>query len=563
MSSTAASGNKRAKGKNIVLTGFMGTGKSTVGRILSERLGLPFIDTDDLVERESGMTVGEVFGRWGESRFRVLESRAVSDVARLHRCVVSVGGGALLRKANKRLVAKAGVTVLLTAAPEKITARTSGKGGRPLLPPDASAEYVERMVRERDESYSGLDIEVDTTSISPEEVARTVLERLRDAYPEWSSPVEFGESRRKVKVDLGSRSYEVLVAPNTLRAAGDLLRRSMSNRFGDGRSRLRAMILTNPLVGSLYGDKLAESLRASGFDVNIEYLKEGERFKSLRTVRGIYDRLLERGFDRSSLVVLLGGGVVGDTGGFAAATYMRGIPAAYVPTTLLAQVDASIGGKVGVNLPKGKNLIGCFAQPISVIADPGVLLSLPQQEFAEGMAEVAKYALMDSELFDFVEGNLERIMGRDMQVLTQLIGECARIKVGVVQRDETESGLRMVLNLGHTFAHAIENLHGYKRVTHGQAVAVGIHCACRLSNVLGRMSSPEVDRVVRLMDELGLPTRMTVPGGVGELLSRMAYDKKKRLGSVTFVIPRRIGVVELIRDVPREKLAGSIEACIS
>lgn len=548
---------RHPKGKNLILTGFMGTGKTSVGRALAERLGIPFVDTDDLIERNASIPVSDIFQRWGESRFRAYESRAVEEVTRLHRCVISVGGGALLRDRNRRLLKRAGITVLLTASPEVIKARTSGKSGRPLLPPDCSIRYIEEMLERRRESYSDLDLVVDTSALSPVEVVDRILDEIRASYPELSVPISFGDIRRCVRVDLGSRSYDVLVAPTLLGRVGDEIIRCTSHEIA-----VKAMVITNPLVGSLYGGRVSTSLREIGFDARVTYVPDGERFKTLQTVRLLYDRLLEEGFDRSSLVIPLGGGVIGDTGGFAAATYMRGIKAAYVPTTLLAQVDAAVGGKVGVNHPKGKNLIGCFSQPMAVLVDPLVLLSLPQREFAQGMAEVVKYGLLDRKLFEFLERNLDEIMGREVDCLTHLIGECVKIKANVVERDETESGLRMVLNLGHTFGHAIENVHGYRGVTHGEAVAIGIHCACRLSHSLGGMPGSELERVVGLLEKVGLPTGIEIPGGVDELLGRMVYDKKARMGAIAFVIPRRIGNVEIVRQVPREKLVESMKACV-
>jgi 3-dehydroquinate synthase len=289
-----------------------------------------------------------------------------------------------------------------------------------------------------------------------------------------------------ITVDLGTRSYPIHVGAGTLGTVGA--------RLGELATGSRVAVLTNPTVGGLYGRPVGDSLRAAGFDATVIEIPDGEEHKNLGTLATIYDRLIEAQLDRSSTLVALGGGVVGDVGGFAAATFLRGIAVVQLPTTLVAQVDSSIGGKTAVNHPAGKNLIGMFHQPRMVLADVEVLRSLPRREFVSGLAEVIKYAIiLDPELFAFLETSLPRVLEMDPEALTRVVAASCRLKAHVVSEDETESDYRSILNLGHTVGHAIESLTGYRQYLHGEAVAIGIEFATRLSAARGHCD-PELAR---------------------------------------------------------------------
>ena len=256
-------------------------------------------------------------------------------------------------------------------------------------------------------------------------------------------------------------------------------------------------MVTNPVVGAYYLEPVRNALADAGYDVYVVEIPDGEEYKNFETLKSIYDSLIEFGFDRSSLIVALGGGVVGDIAGFAAATYLRGIPFVQVPTTLLAQVDSSVGGKTGINHEKGKNLIGAFYQPGFVLIDTSTLDTLPEREYLSGLAEVAKYGIvLDGNLFDFMSANAGKLLDRDKESLLTVIKRSCSIKASIVEKDEKEAGLRAVLNYGHTIGHAVETLTCYKRYTHGEAVAIGMAQAARFSEFMGFSGKAETEKII-------------------------------------------------------------------
>jgi 3-dehydroquinate synthase len=346
---------------------------------------------------------------------------------------------------------------------------------------------------------------------------------------------------RQIKVDLGPRSYAILVGAGVTAEAG-----RECARLGLGR---RVAVVTQAPVAAIAG-RVAQALGAAGFSPVVLEVPEGERAKRLTEAQTLWDGFLAHGLDRGSAVVAVGGGVVGDLAGFAAATYMRGIGLVQVPTTLLAQVDASVGGKVAVNHPDAKNLIGAFHQPRLVLADPETLVSLPVREYRSGLAEVVKTgAALNAELFAELEAGVEGLARRDPELLTAVIAACCAEKATIVQQDEREeSGLRMVLNYGHTVGHALEALSGYGRWLHGEAVAVGIAAAAELATRLGLADARTGARQVALLRAVGLPTRFDAPAPrtVVEALRR---DKKARDGQVPFVLLKALGRAEVRSDV--------------
>ena len=345
-----------------------------------------------------------------------------------------------------------------------------------------------------------------------------------------------------VRVSLGDRSYDIEIGAR-LDRAGELLQ-------GLGLGRKMALI-TNPTVKQLYGKQLVDSLKSAGFLVMSLEVPDGEQFKNLDWANAIYTALLTNSFDRKSVLVALGGGVIGDLTGFAAATYMRGIPFIQVPTTLLAMVDSSVGGKTGVNHPMGKNMIGAFYQPKKVLMDLAVLRSLPPKELLSGMAEVIKYGVIwDASFFDYLEANRDRILGLDTEAITHVIQRSCEIKADVVSRDEREGGLRASLNFGHTVAHAIETAENY-RMRHGDAVAIGMVFAARLALRTGLCDAAVPERVEKVIRAYGLPADLSVltrKPSVLELMDTMQIDKKAEGGKVKFVLPKRIGEVVITRE---------------
>jgi 3-dehydroquinate synthase len=345
-----------------------------------------------------------------------------------------------------------------------------------------------------------------------------------------------------VKVSLGDRSYDIELGAN-LDQAGERLRGlGLGNKLA---------IVTNPTVKKLYGNRVADSLTKAGFLVMFIEVPDGEQYKNLDWANSLYTMLLINGFDRKSALLALGGGVIGDLTGFAAATYMRGVPFLQAPTTLLAMVDSSVGGKTGVNHPMGKNMIGAFYQPRKVLMDLDVLKTLPFEELLSGMAEVIKYGVIrDEALFSYLEENRDRILSLNPGALEHIIRRSCEIKAEVVSQDEREGGLRAILNFGHTVGHAIEKAEQYT-MRHGYAVAIGMVYAARLASKTGLCDASVPERVEKLIKSYGLPADLSALGRkpvVAELLKAMQIDKKAEGGKVKFVLPRRIGDVIVTRE---------------
>jgi len=358
---------------------------------------------------------------------------------------------------------------------------------------------------------------------------------------------------REVMVDLGDRSYPVVIGPGLLAKVGERL-------AGLGYAG-RCAVLTSERVGALYREPVVASLRTAGFDPEVVEIPDGEEHKSLAWLALVYDRFLEAGIERGTPLVALGGGVIGDLGGFAGATLLRGLPVVQVPTTLLAQVDAAIGGKTAVNHAQGKNLIGVFHQPRCVLADVDVLSTLPRRELLAGLAEVIKYGIIgDAGLFDVAERQLDTLLGLDPELLCWVVATSVRQKAAVVSRDERElTGLRATLNYGHTVGHAVEMLTDYRRFLHGEAVAIGMVAAARVSHALGECDAASVERIRTLLTRAGLPVELPPDLDRPALALAMRGDKKSRAGRIRFVALQAIGRVKLV-ELTGEEIAAHLRA---
>lgn len=343
---------------------------------------------------------------------------------------------------------------------------------------------------------------------------------------------------QEITLDLGARSYPIIVGGGILESVGE--------RLATLGYRGRCAVVTNDRIAPLYAAPIMDALRAAQLDPTLIEIPDGEEHKNLECLASIYDRLLAAGLDRSSVVVALGGGVIGDLTGFAAATMLRGIAFVQVPTTLLAQVDAAIGGKTGVNHPRGKNLLGAFHQPRFVLSDVATLASLPRREFLAGMAEVVKYGVIrDPRLFQDIATHADAILAQDRTHLTALVAACARHKAAVVASDEHErSGARAVLNFGHTVGHGVETLTNYQTYLHGEAVAIGMVAAARISQALGACDSDVVGAIDGILRRLGLPTELPVPRE--QLAQAMMSDKKSTSGRIKFIAVEAIGRTRLV-----------------
>ena len=519
---------------NLVLTGFMGTGKTAAGRELARRLGRPFVDMDAEIEARAGRSIPEIFAGEGEAAFRRLEAALCRELAARQGLVVATGGGALVQQPahNREILAASGPVVCLQATPDEIRRRVAGGQARPLLAGDPG-ESIARLLAERAAAYGAIPLQVDTTGLAVDEVASRVLALAQDYVPEAAEIPVAGEGD----------GYSIRLGQGLLPRAGALLREAGA----DG----GAAVVTNPAVLALHGTALLAALRAAGYTPAVCQVPEGEAAKTLDTVRDLYGAFLEAGLDRQGAVLAFGGGVVGDLAGLAAATYLRGVPFVQLPTTLLAMVDSSVGGKVGVDLPQGKNLVGAFKQPALVVADVDVLATLPPAELANGLAETVKAGIIgDPPLFEQIEEH-------GPAPLQWIVYRSVWVKVAVVQVDPYERGMRALLNLGHTFGHALERLSRYT-LPHGAAVAIGLVASARLAARLGAGDPELAPRVAAVLARLGLPTayRGHRPEEVWEA---MGTDKKRRDGRLRFVLPQALGDVVVSDAVPREEVLAVLE----
>lgn len=354
-----------------------------------------------------------------------------------------------------------------------------------------------------------------------------------------------------VRVELGERSYDIQIGTGNLGQAGALL--------SECHALTHAILITDENVEQPHAQVVADSLAGQGAAVDVLVLEPGEATKSIDAAAVLWEKILAQGADRATAVVAVGGGVIGDLAGFVAATYARGLPLLQVPTTLLAHVDSSVGGKVGINLPGAKNMVGAFWQPVGVVIDTEVLGTLPDREYRSGLAEVVKYGVvLDADFFAYLEGHVGGLNDREHSVMEHIIAQSCRLKAEVVQADEREiSGRRAVLNFGHTFAHAFEAVTGYETLLHGEAVSIGMLCAARLAESLGRVDANFVQRLSQLLAALGLATEVPDLDGQ-QILSAMQNDKKVQHGRLRFVLPTRMGHVELVENVDANNVAAAL-----
>mgnify|MGYP002621735867 CR=1 FL=1 len=354
-----------------------------------------------------------------------------------------------------------------------------------------------------------------------------------------------------VEVNLGPRSYSIEIGTGNLRELGP--------RVAAWRKCSHAVLITDQNVEKPHAHHAAESLFEAGAKVDVLVVEAGEETKSVEAAAGLWDQLLAVGADRKSIVVAVGGGVVGDLAGFVAASFARGLAFVQVPTTLLAQVDSSVGGKVGINLEGAKNMVGAFWQPAGVLIDTAVLATLPDRQYRAGLAEVVKYGvILDADFFNYLEKHVGELDARDDAILEHVVTRCCRLKADVVEADEREeTGLRAVLNYGHTFCHALESVTGYNQFLHGEAVSIGMLCASRLAERMGRVDRAFTERQGKLLAALQLPVEC--PKIDHEpLVAAMARDKKVEHGKLRFVLPSRMGHVELVSDVDEQDVRAAL-----
>ncbi len=535
--------------ENIALTGLMGSGKSSVGRALARLLRRKFVDTDNLIEEAEGITINEIFSEKGESYFREIEKEIIAKVCKDKSQVISLGGGAIVADENRELVRKHARLVALVAEPEELYKRVKRRKVRPILnQAEDPLEALKELWEKRKRAYLDSDLQVDTEDKDVESIAREIVDTLHlKKSATYKLKVNIPERQTRYSIIFDSMDH----FDPTLMPIG-----------------AKIMIVSQKPIAELYLEPLKAKLSAN-FKLDTVVLEDGEDAKNFFSYQKILQHLLDNRFERNDSIIALGGGVVGDLVGFAASTYYRGINYIQMPTTLLSMIDSSVGGKTAINVPQGKNLIGTFYQPRLVYIDVAKLATLPDKEYRSGLGEMVKYTvlgakwdeLLGESFFGFMVRHAKDIRDKDPDILVEVIEHCLKIKSNIVAQDEKEQGIRAHLNLGHTFAHGIEELTKYKRYSHGEAVAMGLACACYLGERLGVFKSGYLKKILDLMDALGLDYRIPSDLKAKDIIKSCAYDKKSEGGKLKFIVPKgQLGHVAIFHDVDMKLVEAAIDS---
>jgi 3-dehydroquinate synthase len=548
-------GMKNQSVERIFLIGLPGAGKTTTGRTLTEWMRWSFLDLDDLITAQAGESVAAIFADEGEARFRALESAALAKASEQKRLVIATGGGIGETPGNLALMREVGYIICLDIEPAtalmRLTAEATTRGGslpdaRPLL---AGADPLARLAElrtHRQRWYSEADLILDANATDPGAIAQHIVARLAGSGAISANDAE--PVSRMIATTTGD-TYESVIGWGAIATLAERLKFLNAPR--------RVHLITDSIIAPLYQETLQLTLAQAGFAAETCVIPAGEAHKTLDQWRAVLGRLVEQRAERGEFLLALGGGVVGDLAGFAAATYLRGVPLVHIPTSLLAQVDSSIGGKVGVDLPQGKNLVGAFYPPRLALADPALLLTLPRRQFVEGWAECVKLGVaLDDDYFAFLEVDADALLRLDAELLCAAIARAVAIKAAIVERDEGEQGERALLNYGHTLGHAIEQVTGYERWLHGEAVSIGMAFAARLGHRIGVTPAEVIERQDALLERIGLPTRADgLP--LDRLFGAMTHDKKARDGKIRWVMPTALGQSALIA-VPTEDVRAAL-----
>ncbi len=542
--------------ERITLIGPTGAGKTTVGAALAALLGWRFLDLDSAIAAAAGRPIRDIFARDGEVGFRSQEAAALLATLHEPRVVIATGAGMVEGAGNLALALERGWVVALEATPETVLERANAEAAaqgltlgemRPLLAGPDPLASTEEMATRRQPHYVQAHATAPTDALAPDAIATRIAAEL---IALGRLPGDGAQSvTRRVEAGAG---YDAVVGWGALA--------ELPTRLRTLGLPPRLSLVTDSSVGDLYLAPLLERLRAAEFAPDALVVPAGEASKSREQLAAIHDWLAERRIERGEALLALGGGVVGDLAGFAAATYVRGLPLIHIPTSLLAQVDASIGGKVAIDHPRGKNLIGAFYQPTLTLADTAALLTLPTRQRTEGWAEVIKHgAALDADYFAMLERAAEALLRVEPATTTAIIARSVAIKAGVVEQDERESegGRRALLNFGHTLGHAIEAVTGYRLWLHGEAVSVGMVFAARLGWRMGVTPRAAVERLGALLARSGLPTRLDGLG-LNVLLRATLWDKKARGGQTRWILLTDLGAATLVSSAPDDIIRATL-----
>ena len=529
--------------RSIVLVGLMGAGKTTIGRRLAARLGIPFCDADAEIERAAGITIAELFARYGEAEFRRGEQGVIRRLLSGPPIVLATGGGAFMDASTRAAIRRHAISVWLRCPLDLLVRRVSGRAHRPLLAGGEPREILAALIERRHPFYAEADLMVEC---SDDGVDRTT-DRVVAALADRSTP-------SLVEVVLSRNRYQVVIGDRLLQRAGALLAPLLPQK--------RVVVATDRTVAGLHLPTLMTALAETGIAADAIVVEPGEASKSLAGFGFLTDRILALGVERRTAVIALGGGVIGDLAGYAAASILRGLPFVQIPTTLLAQVDSSVGGKTGINTVAGKNLLGAFHQPIAVLADTGLLATLPVRELRAGYAEIVKAGLIgDPALFAWCESHGHAVLDGDAGAQAEAVRRACAFKARIVgddEREEKASDGRALLNLGHTFAHALEAEMGFDgRLLHGEAVGIGLVLAFRLSARLGHCSPEDAVRVEAHLAAMGMKHRIADCGQALDperLVAHMRRDKKMRDGRLAFVLVQGVGHAFTSIDVEQDEV---------
>jgi shikimate kinase/3-dehydroquinate synthase len=551
---------RRKANSNIAIVGFSATGKSVIAQKVAECLNWTLVDTDDEIVKLSGKTIHEIFKQDGEDKFRQLEHKVLRQACHEEKAVIATGGGAIVDPRNQKLLLETGVVVCLEARPETIYQRllhdtlySANPVVRPLLAGDNPLERIRQLKAKRQPYYTIADWTVHTDNLAPDKVSREVIKGWQYVDKRHNSQQSAGADLACM-VETETASYPVFVGWEILDELGERIKQAGLSGA--------ANIISDETVFSIYGARVKKTLEKAGFAINCCVVPPGEASKNIAQAVKIYDFLIERRVERNDVIVALGGGMIGDLAGFVAATFLRGLPWLQVPTSLIAMTDASIGGKVAVDHPRGKNLIGAFYQPHLVLSDVKTLTTLPQRELASGWAEVIKHGLiLDAGFLQLLEDKAKDLVKLKPDITSKVIARSAAIKCRVVSEDEKETGRRTILNYGHTIAHGLETASKYKRFLHGEAVAIGMMGAARLSHRLGLLSQDAVERQKALLQKFGLPTDCSgVP--LADMLAAMELDKKVRGKAIRWVLLEDIGKAIIRSDVTAKEVLSVLKEVI-